>query len=178
MPPAFNVLSFFTIQSLFRRHLRGNLAWRLHRPGGWFRTPCDFFGAVAITITGVVFHLALADLQELDGTEAAVDWILHNASPVLCVLGVGCSSGPAAETDRAISASGASRSRGVAGLHPRSRAVVEDRSGGDYYLYPFLDVVDHGYARVAVNIGLVVVSCSLSSGRAVDRRLLGRRAAG
>lgn len=174
-----NVLSFFTIQSnILVAVTSGLLAWRLHRPGGWFRT-ARLSGLVAITITGVVFHLALADLQELDGTEAAVDWILHTASPVLCVLGW-VFFGPRRQTDRSIAVRSVAFPVAWLAYTLVRGAVVEDRSGRDYYPYPFLDVVDHGYARVAVNIGLVAVLFAVLAIGAVllDRRLLGRRAAG
>lgn len=36
-------------------------------------------------------------------------------------------------------------------------ALVEDRTGRNFYPYPFLDVVEHGYARVVLNIVLVAV---------------------
>ena len=62
-------------------------------------------------------------------------------------------------------------SRGVRG------ALVEDRTGRNFYPYPFLDVVEHGYALVAFNIVLVaVLFFVLALGAlAADKRLRGVR---
>jgi hypothetical protein len=82
-----NTLSYFTVQSnILVAVTTGLLAVRLHRPSLVFRV-LRLSGLVAISITGVVFHLALADLQELTDKEAAADWVLHTASPLLCVAG-------------------------------------------------------------------------------------------
>lgn len=56
-------------------------------------------------------------------------------------------------------------------------ALVEDRTGRNFYRYPYplLDVVEHGYARIAVNIVLVAaLSFVLALGAlAADKRLRG-----
>lgn len=58
-------------------------------------------------------------------------------------------------------------------------ALVEDRTGRNFYPYPYpyplLDVVEHGYARIAVNIVLVAaLSFVLALGAlAADKRLRG-----
>jgi hypothetical protein len=51
--------------------------------------------------------------------------------------------------------------------------LVDDRTGRDYYPYPFLDVVDLGYGRVLVNIGLVALLFAALAAVALwaDRRL-------
>jgi hypothetical protein len=82
-----NTLAFFTIDSnILVAVTTGMLAWRLQRPSTLFRV-LRMAGLVGIAITGVVFHLALKDLQELQGKEALADFVLHTASPILCVLG-------------------------------------------------------------------------------------------
>ncbi len=68
-----NTLSFFTVQSnILVAVTTGLLAVRLHRPSVLFRV-LRLDGVVAIAITGVVFYLALSNLQELTDKEAAAD---------------------------------------------------------------------------------------------------------
>ena len=44
-------------------------------------------GLVGITVTGVVFQVALADLYELHGWAVFADTMLHKVSPLMCVAG-------------------------------------------------------------------------------------------
>lgn len=82
-----NTLSFFTVQSnILVAVSTGLLVVRLARTSTLFRV-LRLTAVIGITITGVVFHLALANLQELSDKEAAADWVLHTASPILCVAG-------------------------------------------------------------------------------------------
>jgi hypothetical protein len=82
-----NTLSYFTVQSnILVAVTTGLLAAQLFRSSTLFRV-LRIAGLVGIAITGVVFHLALSGLQELGGKEALADFLLHTASPILCVLG-------------------------------------------------------------------------------------------
>jgi hypothetical protein len=169
-----NTLSYFTVQSnILVAITTGLLAWQLHRRSTWFQV-LRIAGLVGITITGVVFHLALSDLQELAGKEALADFLLHTASPILCVLGWALF-GPRGQISR--------RLVGLSVLFPViwlaytlvRGALVEDRFGRDYYPYPFLDVGVHGYGNVFVAIVLVAVLFLGVAGLALvlDRRLPG-----
>jgi hypothetical protein len=171
-----NTLSYFTVQSnILAAVTTGMLAWKLHRPSTVFRV-LRLAGLVGIAITGVVFHLALKDLQELQGKEALADFLLHTASPILCVLGW-LLFGPRGQISK--------RLVGLSVLFPVlwlaytlvRGALVQDRFGKDYYPYPFLDVVVHGYGTVAVNIVLVAVLFLVVAGLALllDRHLPGVR---
>ena len=171
-----NTLSYFTVQSNILVALTtGLLAVRVLRSSTLFRV-LRLAGLVGIAITGVVFHLALRDLQELAGKEALADFLLHTASPVLCVLGW-LVFGPRAQISR--------RLVGLSVLFPVlwlaytliRGPLVQTRFGRDYYPYPFLDVVDHGYGTVVVNIVLVAVLFALIAGGALllDRHLPGVR---
>ena len=161
-----NTLAFFTVDSnILVAVTTGLLAWKLQRPSTLFRV-LRVAGLVGIAITGVVFHLALKDLQELQGKEALADFILHTASPVLCVLGW-LLFGPRGQVSKRIV--------GLSVLFPViwlgatlvRGALVQDRFGKDYYPYPFLDVVVHGYGTVAVNIVLVAVLFLVVAGLAL-----------
>lgn len=169
-----NTLSYFTIESnILVAVTTGLLAVRLHRPSTVFRV-LRLAGLVGITITGIVFHLALADLQELTDKEAAADRVLHTASPILCVAGW-LLFGPRRQiTPRLVGLSvlfpvlwlGYTMVRG---------ALVQDRLGRDYYPYPFIDAAVEGYAKVTVNIVLVALLFAAIAGGALalDKRLPG-----
>jgi hypothetical protein len=169
-----NVLSYFTVQSNILVALTtGLLAIRLDRRATWFRA-LRLSAVIAITITGIVFHLALKDLTELTGKAVTADWILHTASPILG-LGGWILFGPRGWVNRRIV--------GLAVVFPVlwlgytliRGALVEDRAGRNFYPYPFLDVVEHGYAVVLLNVLLVAaLFFALALGAlAADRRLPG-----
>lgn len=80
-----NFFSFFTVLSnIAVAATTGLLAIRLDRRSVLFRT-LRLDGLLAITVTGVVFHLTLSDLQELTGWSAFADFLLHTLSPSLNV---------------------------------------------------------------------------------------------
>jgi len=167
-----NVFSFFTIQSnVIVVVTSALLALRWDRPSTPFRT-WRLTGLVAITITGVVFHLALADLHELTGKEAVADFVLHTASPILTLLGW-LIFGPRGQvTGRIVR---------LAVLFPITwlayalirGAFVTDRFGNAYYPYPFLNAHEHGYASISGAVALVaVLFLAVAYGvLALDRRL-------
>jgi len=84
---ALNVFAFFTVQSnLIVGATCLLLAVRLERASEVF----DVFrliGVVAISVTGIVYHVALAGLFDLDSWALAADMILHTAVPILVVVG-------------------------------------------------------------------------------------------
>lgn len=55
--------------------------------------------------------------------------------------------------------------------------IVKDRFGNDYYPYPFMNVQEHGYAVVLVNVTIVAVLFLIISfgALAMDRHLRGVR---
>lgn len=167
-----NVFSFFTVQSnVIVVVTSALLALRLDRPSTPFRT-WRLTGLVAITITGVVFHLALADLQELTGKEAVADFVLHTLSPILTVLGW-LVFGPRGQVSgRTVRLAVAFPVAWLAYALVRG-AFVTDRFGNDYYPYPFLNAHLHGYASVFGAAALVaVLFLAVAYGAlAVDRRL-------
>ena len=106
-------------------------------------------GVVAISVTFVVFHVALSHLLDLDGWER---------SPTSC-------STPSSPSSRwragCCSARGGSRRRGSRRwtvLFPIVYMIATAIRGPlvrDWYPYPFADVAAHGYLRVLLN-GIVI----------------------
>jgi len=83
----FNVFCYFTVQSnIIVGATAALLAVRLDHPSTVFRV-FRLAGLIAIAITFVVFHLALAHLQDLRGAAAFADGLLHTVVPVLAVSG-------------------------------------------------------------------------------------------
>lgn len=112
------------------------------RPFVLFRT-LRLDGLVAITVTGVVFHLALSDLQELTGWSAFADFVLHTVSPFLAVVGWGVFGPRGALSPRIVLLSVVAPVTWIAYTLIRG-ANVQDRFGDDYYPYPFMNVPVHG----------------------------------
>ena len=82
-----NVFAFFTIQSnLIVGGTTLLLALGRARPTLVFRI-VRLSGVVGITLTFIVFQVALRKLQDLTGQAAFADFLLHTACPVLCVTG-------------------------------------------------------------------------------------------
>ena len=168
----FNFFCFFTVQSnIIVAITTGMLALKLNRTSVTF----DVFrlvGVIAIAVTGVVFHLALRDLQELTGWDALADFLLHTASPILSTIGW-LTFGPRRRVSWRVIR--------LAAIPPLLWLVftlvrgsfVQDVHGKDYYPYPFMNVQEHGYATVVVNSAIVVVLfIALCSGAlALDRKL-------
>lgn len=80
-----NVFTFFTVQSNIIVGLTSAmLALGVATHSTVFRV-LRLTGVVGITLTFIVFHLALRRLQDLTGQAAVADFLLHTASPILCV---------------------------------------------------------------------------------------------
>lgn len=164
----FNVFCYFTVQSnivvgvtsalLFVRPQRENEAFRVLR----------LAGLAAIVVTFVIYHTALSHLVDLDGWAKLADQLLHTLVPVLTVVGW-VVAGPRGQAEK--------RTAWLA-LLPGAAWVVFTLVRGeltDFYPYPFVDVEQYGYARVALNIaGVGVLFYALTRGAvALDRRLGG-----
>jgi hypothetical protein len=157
-----NFFSFFTIQSnLFAIAMLGLVV--IVRPPERSRLFDAVRGAVTlyIAITGVVFALLLAGLQEsLDTHIAWVDFAVHKLMPVVLVA------------DWLIDPP---RHRlsfkvGLAWLlYPLAYLVYTLIRGAqvDWYPYPFLDVGRHGYGGVLVNCAVMLVGFVVASAAVV-----------
>ena len=111
---------------------------------------------------------ALLFVVDLDGWAKLADQLLHTVVPVLTVVGW-VVAGPRGQAEK--------RTAWLA-LLPGAAWVVFTLVRGeliDFYPYPFVDVEQYGYARVALNIaGVGVLFYALTRGAvALDRRLGG-----
>ena len=163
-----NMFCFFTIQSNIIVLVTCALlaAGSARRPTGSTFWVLRLDGVICIAVTFVVFHVALADLHDLQGLAKTADFLLHTASPLLCVIGW-LVFGPRGRTSW--------RTVRLAAIFPVAWlvfALVRGPLVGDYYPYPFLDVGAHGYPRVLLNCAVVA---ALFLGLAAGAHLLDRR---
>jgi hypothetical protein len=161
-----NVFAFFTIQSnIILGATCLILALGSVPESTWFRT-LRLNGVLCIAVTGIVYHLVLADLDDLSGAAAFTNFTLHTAAPVLGVLGW-LLFGPRGQTDP--------RVVGWTLVFPLAWLVFTliRGEGTGFYPYPFVDVLEHGYGRVLLNCLLVaLLFLALAAGATVlDRRL-------
>ena len=151
-----NFFSFFTVQSnVLVVVTSALLALDPDRRSTVFRV-LRLDAVICITVTGVVFHLALADLQELTGWDALADFVLHTLSPVLAALGW-LVLGPRSHLTPRIVRLAVLPPIGWLAYALVYGAIVEDRFGNDYYAYPFMNVQVHGYAVALLRCALVAV---------------------
>lgn len=163
----FNVFAFFTIQSNL---LLGGTALMLalypDRPQTMLFRTLRLNGVLCIAVTGIVYHLALAPLDDLSGWAAVANFLLHTASPLIGVL-VWLLFGPRDRTNPRIVAWSM-----VFPLAWLAFTLIRGEYVG-FYPYPFVDVAELGYAQVLLNCLLVaVLFLALAAGATVlDRRL-------
>lgn len=166
-----NVFAYFTIQSnivvgvtcalLAARPGRASTVFRVFR----------LDGILCITVTFVVFRVALAAQSDLHGWAAFADFMLHGLVPALCVLGW-LLFGPRGTLTPRVAAWSAA--------FPLAWLVFTLVRGAfiDWYPYPFLDVTVHGYGRVLLNCLMIAVFfVALAAGATALDRLLSRRSA-
>jgi hypothetical protein len=172
----FNFFCFFTVLSNIAVAVtHGMLATDLHRSSTGFRV-MRIVAVLCILVTGIVFHLALASLQELTGWDLVADTILHTLSPLLAAVGW-LLLGPRGQLD--------GRVVRLAILPPVAwlafalvrGSFVQDVNGDDYYAYPFMNAQVHGYATALFRCAMVaLLFLGLAYGAlAADRRLPGIR---
>jgi hypothetical protein len=163
----FNVFAYFTIQSnLLLGATVLMLALQPDRPQSTLFRTLRLNGVLCIAVTGIVYHLVLAGLDDLTGWAAVANLLLHTATPILGVLGW-LLFGPRGKTDQRIV--------GWSIVYPLLWLVFTLVRGElvGFYPYPFVDVGEHGYARVLLNCLLVaVLFLALAAGASfLDRRL-------
>ena len=165
-----NVFSFFTIESNILLMVTCLLlAWRLT---GWGTTFAVFrlAGVVGITITGIVYYAVLKDLLDLRGAAYFSDVVLHTVSPLMAAAGW-LLLGPRRLASYQVAA--------WVVVYPCAYLAMTLIRGPivHWYPYPFLDVISHGYLKVAVNavvVAVLVLAASFGAGwldRRVDRPL-------
>ncbi|GAA1556892.1 Pr6Pr family membrane protein [Kribbella lupini] len=162
----FNVFAYFTIQSnLLLGGTTLLLALTPDRDSLLFRT-LRLNGLLCIAVTGIVYHIALAGLDELTGWAAVTNLLLHTVTPILGVLGW-LVFGPRGRTDRRVVAWSIA--------FPLAWLVFTLIRGAavGFWPYPFVDADDLGYAKVLLNCLLVaLLFLALAFGAMLlDRRL-------
>lgn len=163
-----NMFCFFTVQSnVIVGVTTGLLALRPERSSTVFAV-FRLAGLVGITVTFVVFHIALASLQDLQGAAALADFLFHTLVPILAVAGW-VAFGPRGLTSWRVAALSLLFPLLWGGFTLIRGPIV------NFYPYPFIDVRSLGYPRVLVNIVLVgVLFYALAAAAvALDRRLPG-----
>jgi hypothetical protein len=163
-----NMFFYFTIESnIILMVTCALLAWR---PTGWGTTLATFrtAGLVGIVITGIVYYAVLKDLLDLHGWAYVSDLILHTVSPLMAAAGW-LVFGPRRYAG--------TRATWLSVLFPALYLLVTLVRGPivSWYPYPFVDVITHGYATVAVNCVLVaVLFCVVAFGASWLDRILAR----
>jgi hypothetical protein len=164
-----NLLAFFTIDSNVIVGVTSLLlALRLRRSSTVFGV-ARLTGLVAIMITGIVYHVALRGLFELDSWALAADMILHTVVPILAVVGW-LSFGPGRLTSWRIAV--------LSAVFPVAWLAFTLIRGAaiSWYPYPFVDVTKIGYLKVSINaVWVALLFLGVAAGAtAIDRRLPGR----
>jgi hypothetical protein len=164
-----NVFAFFTIQSnLLVGATCLLLAWKLDLASTVFNV-FRLIGVVAIAVTGIVYHVALAGLFDLDSWALTADMILHTVVPLLAVIGW-LVYGPRGRTSRLVAR--------YTILFPLAYMVFTLIRGAivGFYPYPFADVNALGYPRAIVNgVWITLIFYALAVGAAALDRILARQ---
>jgi hypothetical protein len=146
----FNLLFYFTIESnIIIAVTTLLLAIRVRRWSALFR----YFwlaGIVSILITGIVYHAVLARNAHFVGVGAVANQLLHTAVPVLALVGW-LVFGPRNRFTWSLVA--------LSLVHPAVFLAVTLVRGAmiDWYPYPFLEVDQLGYARIALNSAVLAL---------------------
>ena len=121
-------------------------------------------GLVMITVTGVVYHVALA--QILDGIHQLGNQLVHTVVPLLAVIGW-LIFGPPGQTSRRIAC--------LSALYPFCWLIFTLARGAviSWYPYPFIDVTQLGYGKTILNcfwVSLLLFGLA-AGGTTLDARL-------
>jgi len=164
----FNTFTFFTIQSnLLVGASTLALAIRLDRSSAVFKI-IRLMGLVGISLTGVVFHVALGRLLDLDGWDWLGNQLVHTVVPLLAVVGW-LIIGPRGLTSARIATLSVIFPAGWLAFTLIRGAIIH------WYPYPFIDVTTIGYGKAVLNsFWVALLLLALGAGfTVVDRRLSG-----
>lgn len=161
-----NTFAFFTIDSNLLVGLGALLlALRMDRASMPFEV-LRLTGLVAITITGIVFHVALAQSLDLKSWDAVGNELVHTVVPIMAVVGW-LLIGPRGLVS--------ARVTWLSLIFPvcwLSFTLIRGAIIG-WYPYPFIDVTQLGYGRAALNcVWVAILMLGLAAAATVvDRRL-------
>lgn len=169
---ALNVFAYFTVQSNLLVALSSLLLARDPGRSTPLRRWLRLTALLGITVTAVVYHLTLSQLQDLSGAALVSDQLLHTVVPALAVLGW-VLLGPRDRTSW--------RLVGLSLVFPLlwlALTLVRGTVTG-WWPYPFVDVPELGWQRVLVSCAVVgagyLVLAAVAHG--VDRLLTRRSTA-
>lgn len=165
---AFNTFAFFTIQSnLIVGATSLLLAIRLERDSLIFSV-FRLTGVIAILVTGIVYHIALAQLLELHSWDQLGNQLVHFAVPLLAVGGW-LAFGPRGRCSRQVTL-------WTVGFPVFWLAFTLVRGAFQpFYPYPFVDVTALGYPAVLLNcLWVAILFLGLAGAAAALDRFLAR----
>jgi hypothetical protein len=164
---ALNIFAFFTIDSNVIVGITcGLLALSLTRTSTLFAV-LRLTGVVAIAVTGIVFHVALSGLLDLDTRAQVANQLQHTVVPIMAVVGW-LAFGPRGITSKRVA--------WLTVIYPLAYmafTVIRGPLASNFYPYPFADVHKLGYFPVTVNglwITLLFVGLA-GAATLLDRRL-------
>lgn len=143
-------LSFFTIESNILVAIGGTLLALhpdLRRRGGQV---VRLMGLIGIAVTGIIFATVLRTQVDLHGAAAVTNALLHYVSPAMALV-FWVLFGPRPRLDGWIV------SRALIWPLVYMVYIVVYGAFTDWYPYPFVDVVDHGYLVVVIRAVLVLL---------------------
>jgi hypothetical protein len=168
-----NILAYFTIESNILVGVACLLlAVDLNRPSLLFAV-VRMMGLVGITVTFVVFHVALARLLDLDTWAQAANQLQHTVVPILTIVGW-LAFGP-----RGLTSGRVVKLSVLFPLAYMTFTVIRGPLSSNFYPYPFADVHALGYIRVIINaLWVSLLFVGVAAGAAwLDRRLAPTRTA-
>ncbi|MDA8283166.1 MAG: Pr6Pr family membrane protein [Actinomycetota bacterium] len=165
---AFNTFAFFTIDSnLIVGATVLFLALKPDRSSPVFAT-LRLIGVVAITVTGLVYHIALASLFDLQGWDQLGNQLVHTVVPVLAVVGW-LMFGPRGLTSARIAVWSLVFPVCWLGFTLIRGSFVH------WYPYPFIDVTKLGYGGTLLNcLWVSLLLLGLAAGATKVDRVLAR----
>jgi hypothetical protein len=166
---AFNIFAFFTVLS---NAVVGVTTLLLAIDPDRSSTVFSVFrliGLVAITVTFIVFHVALRGLLELDTWGEVANQLLHTVAPILAVVGWFLL-GP-----RGLTSARIARLSVVFPVCYMAFTLIRGPLASDFYPYPFANVKMLGYLKVCVNgLWVALLFLGLAAGAtALDKHLHG-----
>lgn len=159
--------SFFTIQSNVLCAIAALRLWRHPDESGRWWMVIRLAGLFGITVTGIVYGTVLSVVHDPQGwAEVSTNFVFHYLAPAMTVLGW-LLFGPRPRID------GPTATRALVWPVLWSGWALLHGAITDWYPYPFVDVVTHGYLRVLVNATLVLalLAAVVTGFRFGDRRL-------
>jgi hypothetical protein len=163
----FNTLAFFTVQSNLIVGVTTLLLALNPRRSSFAFATFRLIGLVAITVTGIVYHVALAGLLDLQGWDQLGNQLVHTVVPIMSVIGWAMLGPRGLTAARVVYWSLAFPLCWLAFTLIRGSVV-------HWYPYPFIDVRKLGYGGTLVNclwVSLLLLGIAAAA-NVLDRKLV------